>query len=407
MTSTLAWLDHSESQRKRMLEVVELFKERETIDDLGIGSMRDTFSDLLFPGTSVLMTRARYFLFVPWVFLRLEEERVSAAKATRRARELEVQLIYALLDGEQGFGIIGGESRENVKRLASSAYWGGLGRFNIRLVPATRSQLLSTIERRHRRRGRALQDDEGRQLDNPSTAWHPSLPPPPADLYETANFTLRPAEADYLRDRLRQAAPGTALAYLLSQPYADAEQVWEHPALVDAPPRVGETVQHARLFSEVIQGAPLLYNLLLARASQDLRSDGGQLVDEYEERLDDWASRLDALGSELAAWKQPHFWQVVDDAEGRIPDDTVRFVRWWFDLALSSDRRRRLQDPETHEEIKQREWRMKRGRARLQNRRQLERWRDGIGTGRLGFRWGTVRTLISDIVTADVESVDA
>lgn len=38
-----------------------------TLDELGIGSIRDTFSDELFPGTSTIQTRARYFLFVPWI----------------------------------------------------------------------------------------------------------------------------------------------------------------------------------------------------------------------------------------------------------------------------------------------------------------------------------------------------
>jgi hypothetical protein len=66
MPSTLAWLDHSEVQRRRMMEVIGLFREKGTVDDLGLGSIRDTFSELLFPGTSTLHTRAKYLLFVPW-----------------------------------------------------------------------------------------------------------------------------------------------------------------------------------------------------------------------------------------------------------------------------------------------------------------------------------------------------
>jgi hypothetical protein len=33
-----------------------------TRDELGIGSVRDAFAELLFPGTGAIMTRARYFL---------------------------------------------------------------------------------------------------------------------------------------------------------------------------------------------------------------------------------------------------------------------------------------------------------------------------------------------------------
>lgn len=50
MASRIAWLDYSEDQRRRMREVIDLFREHDTLDELGIGSIRDTFSDLLFPG---------------------------------------------------------------------------------------------------------------------------------------------------------------------------------------------------------------------------------------------------------------------------------------------------------------------------------------------------------------------
>ena len=35
MTSTLTWLDFSEAERRRALEVLELFSQRETRDELG------------------------------------------------------------------------------------------------------------------------------------------------------------------------------------------------------------------------------------------------------------------------------------------------------------------------------------------------------------------------------------
>jgi len=55
--SQFVWLDYSERERRKMLD---------TVDELGIGSVHDTFADLFFPGTSTIMTRARYFLLVLW-----------------------------------------------------------------------------------------------------------------------------------------------------------------------------------------------------------------------------------------------------------------------------------------------------------------------------------------------------
>jgi len=51
-----------------MLDVINAFSEKDTRDELGFGSVRDAFADTLFPGTSTIQTRARYFLFVPWIY---------------------------------------------------------------------------------------------------------------------------------------------------------------------------------------------------------------------------------------------------------------------------------------------------------------------------------------------------
>ena len=76
MTS-FTWLDYSEHERRQAMEIIDLFGEDETRDELGLGTIRDAFADLLFPGTSTIQTRARYFLFVPWVFLELEQKKIT------------------------------------------------------------------------------------------------------------------------------------------------------------------------------------------------------------------------------------------------------------------------------------------------------------------------------------------
>ena len=52
MPSTFAWLDQSEEQRRRVLDVIDMFKEQGTVDELGLGTVRDALPDILFPGTS-------------------------------------------------------------------------------------------------------------------------------------------------------------------------------------------------------------------------------------------------------------------------------------------------------------------------------------------------------------------
>ena len=45
MPLTFTWLDYSEHERRKMLEVIELFGEKTTWDELGLGSVRDASAD--------------------------------------------------------------------------------------------------------------------------------------------------------------------------------------------------------------------------------------------------------------------------------------------------------------------------------------------------------------------------
>ena len=87
MTSTFAWLDFSDRDRQRAMDVVDLFREEDTRDELGIGVIRDAFADRLFPGTSTIQTRVRYFLFLPWVFAKFRPKDTTDEQFARRSRQ--------------------------------------------------------------------------------------------------------------------------------------------------------------------------------------------------------------------------------------------------------------------------------------------------------------------------------
>jgi hypothetical protein len=107
MMSAFVWLDYSERERRKMLDVVDLFREHDTRDELGVGSVRDAFADMLFPGTSTIMTRARYFLLVPWAYQRLERLRFRSAEIAARARQAELNLVEPIERSDDNDGNIG------------------------------------------------------------------------------------------------------------------------------------------------------------------------------------------------------------------------------------------------------------------------------------------------------------
>lgn len=140
MTSHLAWLDHDSTARDRMQRILALFKNKDARDELGLGTVRDSIADQLFPGTSTIQTRLRYMLFVPWIYQRLEADCVSSTEVARKARKLETQLLDSLLTREDQDGIFGKRARGEIKRLPSSVYWAGLESWGIRRFPGSQDE---------------------------------------------------------------------------------------------------------------------------------------------------------------------------------------------------------------------------------------------------------------------------
>ncbi|WP_390342612.1 DUF6361 family protein [Variovorax boronicumulans] len=60
-------------------------RQRGVVDELGLLSIHQAFADRLFPGTSVLHTRLRYALFVPW----LMQGAAGNANASQKLAQLE------------------------------------------------------------------------------------------------------------------------------------------------------------------------------------------------------------------------------------------------------------------------------------------------------------------------------
>jgi hypothetical protein len=389
--ATLAWLDHDEAERRRMQEVIELFRERDTVDELGIGSVRDAFSNLLFPGTSVLHTRARYLLFIPWIYGELERQRVPSSQIAQRARRDEIQLIHALLTrckGE-GDGVIGAVARERLKQLPSYAYWNGLEVFGIRLYHGSIDRYHRSLDAYYallRNQPRAEGDEP---TPGPRPNWDPGLPLPPEGMLDSTDFALRPGEALYLRERIHTSARGSLLDLFVSRgrPARRVGFPWRHPDVTKLPRELAKRLELARVFSEVMLGASLLYNLMLAEArSMEAREE------DYRGRLDVW----DAEAAIPSDWSWEEFWAVALLSNPRISLTTRRFIEQWF-ATVAAGRAAPDDDPRRLL-IRERERLTKGSQARLHNRRALELWGGSSGASQLSFRWPIVEQLVNDIL---------
>src|SRR5690606_747827 len=132
LPSLIAWLDASAEEQRRMRDVIRLFSDRESRDELGLGQLRDGISDALFPGTSTLLTRARYLLFVPWIYQLAARSSDPVATADR----LERQLTEPLKPSSDNAGLLGTQAGVTLKALPSSVYWTMLRHYGILRDPS-------------------------------------------------------------------------------------------------------------------------------------------------------------------------------------------------------------------------------------------------------------------------------
>jgi len=394
MTALLAWLDYSERDRKRALDVVGLLREPSTVDELGLGPVRDAFADMLFPGTSTIQTRARYFLFVPWQYAELERLRVPAHQAPVRGRRAELELVDALADGGQRQGVIGIQARRTLKRLPSSVYWSGLLSWGIRQFPGSQWQYHQSLDWFYAGR-RALLDDDRNLVDGaPATNWDRGLPTAPRGFPTGATFDLTAAEARYLRERIIVSHRDSLLAFLVSEcEPTGVAFAWEHPQHSRFREPFSEQLAHARLFSEGMHGAQLLYNLLLAEAAGNDEWTGS-----FAAAMEGWADLISLRARAFGSWDRRRFWEVAAQGGARITRRTRQFTDSWLGLVAGADPAELAGMEPARQLVRDRERELKGPRARLQNRQALLLWRGDAGSRQMDFRWAVAQTIVNDIL---------
>ena len=399
MPSTLSWIDYDQTARERTLRILSLFHERDSRDELGLGGIRDSFADQFFPGTSTIQTRLRYMLFIPWIFKQLEEKQIPPPDFAVQAEKIERSLTKPLLETDDQSGVFGKTAGQQLKRLPSSVYWYGLGSWEIRNLEITQDQYHRQIgliyKKRHEgkrlyKEDREYGDDRDRVPPLETVTWHSRLPQAPKGFPEKVDFQLTREEADFLLERITRSHPDSLFAHLAMHcNLADVEAPWLHPDWASFRPDHRKLLDHARLFSDTMHGAALLYNLQLTEIKHL-----PEKVTEYRTLLGNWAKSLD-IGI-VRRWDLKDLWNLTIGHGHTITAATRRFVETWIDLVISrasviSD------DKKARHLIEMRERILKGTRSRFINRRALEQWGGQSGTRRLVFRWPNAKVFLKDL----------
>jgi hypothetical protein len=415
MASQVAWLNFDAEQQRRTQLMMAALAAQGTVDELGLGVIRDLIAGALHPGMTVLLTRAKYLLFVPRVYRGLTGRSTDAVLA--EGRRVEGRLIRELVayyrdqPGEDDRGIIGRRQGDDTKQLASSVYWALLRSLQILYLPGSVTDYCRHVaEQAASRHMRTLLHSEEDVDESADEVWR-ELPKESAGA--PASFDLSLDEAEWLRQRFvvsehRPTQSRSLLSWLLDTDRAEwivgVTRVWEHPLASQFPSATGEVMRLGRDLDRLVHGARILYNLLCARG----RPPGivqDELVERYESALQDWRAELrrDGLPSarrltQLDGWTR----QALEERAATFPAQmrwrtAYHFLqRWQRAVERDIDLRH---DAVAARLIVQREVDLKPGRARLRDPALLTDWLGDSGYGRFDFNWAVTRRILTDIHT--------
>lgn len=193
-------------EEMRQVERSMANSEQDTRDEIGFLLIHQGFADRFFPGTSVLHTRVRYALFVPWLYQR-------AAFTRRRGSDLEATIRHLLIElairlkqiGAEPRGVIGGDKLGQLtSQPPDRVYWSAMRAWGLLLRDVdSRSEVLRRLQAAG---GSAALDDEGGRLDDDATEVFAGLPKPPEgwdNPNSALHFKMPRPEREFLRGKLR------------------------------------------------------------------------------------------------------------------------------------------------------------------------------------------------------------
>ena len=416
--AAIEWLDYSSSERDRVLTALTEPKDKGTLDELGFGSVRDAIADHLFPAINTLQTRAKYALFVAWIYRALLEGQVHPQRLKEEGILREKRLIHALLngDGKDAEGLVGKDSMDELKRLPSAFYWNPLRQLGVYQGGGSLSEYLGDIDAMRtstRQRRDSPYGEDGEARSPRDQVWDPAMPAEDDRLLDRATFALSTEQATYLRDKvLAMPTVGRRLCmlqWLVQQPELSQDMdtlvlPWEMLGNFGKkmPKSLVDDLIHARNFALCVQGCTTIYYRFLSEARHEPTA-------AHDQAISDWMVRLQKLAPDLLEWHGniDRFWHWIEESQPRLNRDRP-FINGWFNRLAASgfsfSGLEQLVDEDLRRTLRDREHRLKGALARLSNAGPLERWQPPAEAGLLTYRWRQARRFLLDIHTGLVDS---
>lgn len=323
MAAQIGWIDFSDKDRKKALDVIHLLQDQGAIDELGIGIVRDAFANYFFPGTSTIQTRAKYFFIVPYVMKEVcADPKINSIESIIRSVDKE-EYNCAMIMGDND-GVIGRDVLPKwVERRPSNIYWNGLKKLGIFTYPNySATEYYREVLRRRSLVNKGFgnhsgeeneQDDEGATASGLRSFWN--LPP---EYEQNTNWRnnltidLLPWEAKWMRKCISEKLGGSLFKFIVDNNIdverfstaGDTFRALSETIRDKVDDETKEMLELANQLNSLVYLSRILYNQILSngnnkRANELWKSEQYRLKDVEKLELDVLFAKLNVTNKSV------------------------------------------------------------------------------------------------------------
>lgn len=403
--SLIGWIDFSSTERDRVSQVLSMLQEKGTLDELGIGQIRDAFADQLFPGFSTIQTRAKYFVTIPYLFhdyRKLEpHERPPLVEYISKQEDKLAKCLVENHQHDMPYGIIGKDSLEKgVARKPSSVYWNGLRQLSIAKTELSLREFVNQYQELANNKNEAHIDDDGQHSDIVELMTKP-------DGYSDSwlnqvSIDLTRKEAEFLKNKLQLSSKiehsvpaqlfkhnlvGEALqvADMLTNDAWQAEALYEKLKDSAISFQTKTCFEKALEFSFVLEGAHIRYNILIAQ-----RVKNTEQIEYLNEEFDVWLNHARKQPNSFEQQSIDSWYEFAFGPHKSANNRTRQFIENWCSLI-----RENVAVDKLDVCVKQQAIANKGARCLL--KKALNEDQKWVGMRKLEFRWPSARVILKDI----------
>lgn len=403
--SHIGWVDFSSTDREQVSKILAMLKESGTLDELGIGQIRDAYADLLFPGFSTIQTRAKYLITVPLIFREYHSLRPSEKKRhpllkylKEREDDIARQLV-AKHGAEEGKGIIGSTmvDKGGVSRRPSSVYWNAFRQFGIIKDFSSLNEFCHEYEKDDAKNSYVTEhedgiDDQGHfRLKNKV-----EIPVYNQNWFEELDIELTSAEAEFLYLYIMQSSyivnsipsqifKHDLLDLALEEKYESLDAL---TMLITNSHKVSSdcknTLKLANEFSHAMEGPHIRYNIILAK-----KNGFDAKAEKYTKEFYEWLNHVQQ--NHIFYPECAEMWINTAKKEHLHPfnSKTVNFIKDWSQFIYENTSEQDLDNLVEGQAIKN-----KGSRSLLHKKINKDKW---IGIRLLDYRWSSAIKILKDI----------